>query len=145
MNAVTAAASNNRLFLKRRYANTGIIGDPPVTPGGSRPLHRAFGLDRDLRIGIGRCATEHAHLLVARLLARDQNLGRIDLLAETRNAIGAERIGAGDDAATVLDRHGHLGVRDRRSIGVLHEAEIGRAFVFVVVIVVTETGAAGPE
>src|SRR5262245_51704065 len=128
-NAMTAAASNSRRLLKRRYADTRIIGDPPVTPGALRPLHRAFGLDRDLRIGIRRGAAEHAHLLEAHLLARDQDLGRIDLLAEAGDAIGAERIGAGDDTAAVLDRHGDLGVRDGGAIGVFDETEIGGAFV----------------
>src|SRR5262245_1463389 len=116
-----------------------------VNTGASRPLHRAFGLDRDLGIGVRRGAAQHPHLLVALLLAGDLDLFRIDLLAEAGNAVGAERVGAGDHAAAILDRHRHLGVGNGRAVGVLDEAEIGGAFVLMVVVVVAETGAAGPQ
>src|SRR5713101_700183 len=73
-------------------------------------LQRALGLDdRGVESGRRR-ATEGLDLLVAFLFAAHLDIVGIDVLAETRHPVGAERIAAGDDAAAVLDTDGHLGV-----------------------------------
>ena len=63
----------------------------------------------------------------------------IDLLAEAGDLVSAERVGARDDTAAVLDPHGHLGIGHGRTVGVLDEAEIRRPFLFAVVVVVAKS------
>src|SRR5262245_7397143 len=110
------------------------------------PLQRALGLDRDLDGGVRRAhAPQSPQLLVALLVARDLDVLGVDVLAEAGDLVRAERVGAGDDATAVLDPHGHLGVRQRGAVGVLDEAEIGRPFLFAVVVVVSEARAARPQ
>jgi hypothetical protein len=109
-------------------------------------LKRALGLDRDLHIrGRRTHAPEDPDLLVALLVARDLDILGIDLLAEAGDLVGAERVGARDHTAAVLDPHRHLGVGHGRTVGVLDEAEIGRPFLFAVVVVVPESRAARPQ
>src|SRR5262249_21327541 len=56
-------------------------------------LQRAFGLDRNFRIGARRGTSDDAELLVAWLVARHFNVFGINLLAEARNLVGAEQVG----------------------------------------------------
>src|SRR5262245_2298431 len=109
-------------------------------------LQRALGLDRDLDGGVRRAhAPQSPQLLVALLVARDLDVLGVDVLAEAGDLVGAERVGAGDDATAVLDPHGHLGIGQRGAVGVLDEAEISRPFLFAVVVVVPEARAARPQ
>src|SRR4030095_13486539 len=81
-------------------------------------LQRAFGLDRNFRIGAGRRTPDDAELLVTWLVARDFNVFGINLLAEARNLVSAEQVCARDDTAAVLHSHRHLGVGNGGAIGV---------------------------
>src|SRR5215470_1025864 len=101
-------------------------------------LHQAVGLDRNFGIGRRQIAPQHAVLLVARLLAGDLDVVGADFLAEARDLVGAERIGARHHAAAVLHRHGHFRIRNGGAGAILHEAEIGWAFVLARVIVVAK-------
>src|SRR5262245_36895422 len=108
MHARTEATNNH----KRR-----IMSDPYASPAylygeASRPRQHAFGVERDLRVGVRRGGAEQPHLLVALLLAGDQHFLRVDFLDEAGSTISAERVGAGDHATAILDRHRHLGVRN---------------------------------
>src|SRR5207244_11739452 len=109
-------------------------------------LQRAFGLDRDLRLrGRRHRAAEHAGLPVAVLLAGDLDVVEGDLLAEAGHLVGADRVGARDHAAALLDRDRHLGVGYGCALAVLDEAEIGRSLIRVVVVVIAESRAARPR
>src|SRR5215469_919532 len=108
-------------------------------------LQRAFGLNRNFRVGARRGTSDDAELLVAWLVARHFDVFRVNLLAEARNLVGAEQVSARDDAAAVLHAHGHLGVGDGGAVRVPHEAEIGRPFFLAVVVVVAEAGTPGPR
>src|SRR5260370_6707753 len=107
-------------------------------------LQRALGLDDRGGEG-GRClAPEGLDLLEAFLFAAHLDIVGIDVLAETRDPVGAERVAAGDDAAAVLDAYGHFGVGNRVPAGVAHEAEISRTLVLGLVVV-PEGRTAGPD
>src|SRR6266545_3423661 len=108
-------------------------------------LHQAIGLDRDLGIRRRQVAPEHTVLPVARLLAGDLDIVGTDLLAEARDLVGAECIGARHDAAAILHRHCHFRVRNGCARAILHEAEIGGAFVLARIIIVAEARAACPQ
>ena len=108
-------------------------------------LQRAFGLNRNFRVGARRGTSDDAELLVAWLVARHLNVFGVNLLAEARNLVGAEQVGARDNAAAVLHAHGHLGVGDSGAIRVPHEAEIGRPLLLAVVVVIAEAGTPGPR
>src|SRR5215831_9317688 len=108
-------------------------------------LQRAFGLDRNFRVGARRRTSDDAELLVTRLVAGDFNVFGINLLAEARNLVGAEQVGARDDTAAVLHSHGHLGVGNGGAVRVAHEAEIGRPLLLAVVVVVAEAGTSRPR
>src|SRR5262249_48511166 len=115
-------------------------------PSSLDALQRAFGLDRNFRVGARRRTSDDAELLVARLVARGFNVFWIHLLAQTRNLVGAEQVGARDDTAAVLHSHGHLGVGNGGAVRVPHEAEIGGSLLLLaVVVVVAEAGAARPR
>src|SRR3954471_1861763 len=101
-------------------------------------LHGAFGLDRDLRIRRRDVATQGPGLLVAFLVAGDLDVLRFDFLAEAGDLVGAERVGAGDDAAAVLHGHRDLGVRQRPAADIADEAEIGRALILAGIVIVAE-------
>src|SRR5215467_9110117 len=119
--------------------------DQPSPPSFLDALQRAFGLDRNFRIGARRRTSDDTELLVTWLVARDFNVFGINLLAEARNLVRAEQVGARDDAAAVLHAHGHLGVGNGGAARVPHEAEIGRPFLLAVVVVITEAGTPGPR
>src|SRR5215831_5885492 len=119
--------------------------DQPSPPSFLDALQRAFGLDRNFRVGARRRTSDDAELLVTWLVARDFNVFGINLLAEARNLVGAEQVGARDDTAAVLHSHGHLGVGNGGAVGVPHEAEIGRPLLLAVVVVVAEAGTPRPR
>src|SRR5215468_9389072 len=108
-------------------------------------LQRAFGLDRNFRVGARRRTSDDAQLLVTWLVARDFNVFGINLLAEARNLVGAEQVGARDNTAAVLHSHGHLGVGNGGAVRVPHEAEIGGSLLLAVVVVVAEAGTSRPR
>src|SRR5215468_1256308 len=89
-------------------------------------LQRAFGLNRNFRVGARRGTSDDAELLVAWLVARHFDVFGVDLLAEAGNLVGAEQVGARDDTAAVLHTHGHLGVGNSGAVRIPHEAKIGR-------------------
>src|SRR6516164_384434 len=107
-------------------------------------LQRALGLNRNFRVGARRGTSDDAELLVAWLVARHFDVFGVNLLAEARNLVGAEQVGARDDAAAVLHAHGHLGVWDSGAVRVPHAAEIGRPFLLAVVVVIAEARTARP-
>src|SRR4029453_815620 len=112
----------------------------------SGALQRAFGLDRDFWVGVRRPhASQRPELLVALLVAGDLDILRIDVLAEPGHLVGAERVGARDDTAAILDSHSHLCIGHRCAVGVLPEAKLGGPFLFAVVVVVAESCAARPQ
>src|SRR5262245_60466809 len=119
--------------------------DQPSLPSLLDTLQRAFGLDRNFRVGARRRTSDDAELLVAWLVARDFNVFGINLLAEARNLVGAEQVRARDDAAAVLHSYGHFGVGNGGAVRVPHEAEIGRPLLLAVVVVVAEAGTARPR
>src|SRR5262249_56114182 len=84
--------------------------DQPSSPSFLDALQRAFGLDRNFRIGARRRTPDDAELLVTWLVARDFNVFGINLLAEARNLVSAEQVGARDATAAVLHSHRHLRV-----------------------------------
>src|SRR5262249_31196404 len=88
----------------------------PSPPSLLDALQRAFGLDRNFRVGARRRTSDDAKLLVARLVAGDFNVFGIDLLAEARNLVGAEQVGARARTAAVVHAHGHLGVGHSGSV-----------------------------
>src|SRR5436190_524896 len=108
-------------------------------------LQRAFRLDRDLRIAARRRTSDDAQLLVARLVAGDLDVFGIDLLAESWNFVGAEKVGTRNDAAAIFHSHGHLGIGDGGAARVADETEIGRPFLFAVVVVIAESRTSGPR
>src|SRR5262249_6400112 len=62
--------------------------DQPSSPSFLDALQRAFGLDRNFRVGARRRTSDDADLLVAWLVARHINVFGINLLAEARNLVG---------------------------------------------------------
>src|SRR5262249_23304057 len=108
-------------------------------------LQRAFRLDRDLRIAARRRTSDDAQLLVARLVTGDLDVFGIDLLAESWNFVGAEKVGTCNDAAAIFHSHGHLGIRDGGAARVADETEIGRPFLFAVIVVIAESRTSGPR
>src|SRR4030095_4213235 len=77
---------------------------PPFRDHALYTLQRALGLHRDLDGGVRRAhAPKRPQLLVALLVARDLDVLGVDVLAEAGDLVGAERVGAGDDATAVLD------------------------------------------
>src|SRR5262249_14418608 len=76
--------------------------EQPSSPSFLDALQRAFSLDRNFRIGAWRRTSDDTELLVTWLVARDFNVFGINLLAEARNLVGAEQVGARDDTAAVL-------------------------------------------
>src|SRR5262249_18358295 len=83
-------------------------------------------LDRDLRIGTRRRPPDDSQLLVAWLVAGHFHVLWVDLFAEAGHLVSTEKVGARDDTAAILDRHGHLGIGNCRAVGVAHETEIRR-------------------
>src|SRR5262249_3640464 len=81
----------------------------------------------------------------ARLVAGDLDVFGIDLLAESWNFVGAEKIGTRNDAAAILHTHGHLGIRDGGAARVPDETEIGRPFLFAIVVIIAEARTSGPR
>src|SRR5256885_10091877 len=59
------------------------------------------------------------------LFRSDLDIVGTDFLAEARDLVGAERIGACHHAATFLHRHGHFRIRNGGAGAILNEAEIG--------------------
>src|SRR5262249_57412484 len=82
----------------------------PSPPSFLDALQRAFGLDRNFRVGARRRTSDNAELLVTRLVAGDFNVFGINLLPEARNLVGAEQVGARHDTTALLHSHGHLSV-----------------------------------
>src|SRR6478609_4962118 len=108
-------------------------------------LQRAFRLDRDLRIAARRGTSDDAQLLVARLVAGDLDVFGIDLLAEAWNFVGAEKVGARNDAAAIFYSHGHLGIGDGGAARVPDETEIGRPFLFAIIVIIAEARTSSPR
>src|SRR5262249_47533064 len=108
-------------------------------------LQRALGLNRNSRVGARRGTSDDAELLIAWLVARHFDVFGVNLLAEARNLVGAEQVGARDDTAAVLHTHGHLGVGNSGAVRIPHEAKIGRPFLLAVVVVIAEAGTPGPR
>src|SRR5947209_9541795 len=137
------------LFFIVSHSRTGNQSAPDRARGGAFPenastaLQGALGLDDWDVGGIRGRAPEGLELLVARLLAAHLDIIGVDVLAETRNPVGTERVAASDHPAAVLDADRHLGVGYRVAAGIAHETEIGRALVLGVVVV-PEGRAAGP-
>src|SRR5262245_56021258 len=150
-NAVTAATMAPAMVRPRMAFRllicSGLTRNAPRCRSGELldALQRAFGLDRDLRVGARRRSPDDAQLLVAWLVAGHLDVLGIDLFAEAGHLVSAEKVGARDDTAAILHRHGHLGVGNGGAVGVAHEAEIGRTFLLAVVVVVAEAGTSRPH
>src|SRR6516162_1568280 len=131
--------------LRRDAAMSIVPTRPAILLSFLDALQRTFGLDRNFRVGARGRPSDDAQLLVTWLVARDFNVFGINLLAEARDLVGAEQVGARDDTAAVLHTHGHLGVGNGGAVRVPHEAEIGRPLLLAVVVVVAEAGTPRPR
>src|SRR5581483_12010322 len=88
-------------------------------------LEVALDFDRIFRIA-SRTALD-ARLFVAFLGAGDRDVFRVDVLAEARDLVDAHDVGTGHQRAAILQRGGHLGVGNARSINLADKSEVGWA------------------
>src|SRR6516165_9192105 len=121
-----------------------IVGGVPA-PKRSDALESAFGLDRDFRIGARGGAPHDTRLLVTLLVAGNLDVLRVNIGAEPRHLIGAERVGARDHSAVILDSHGYLRAGNSGAVRVPDESEIGGSGLRTRIVVSPEPGAARPS